>query len=66
MCLLHEIKCNYICFQMKKGLDGDDDDIGFQDAKSNDTTCRYKPPDLQYMGRKLKIRFRIKDTGKIQ
>ena len=52
--------------KIQKGLDGDDDDIDFQDAKSSDTTCRYKPPDLQYMGRKLKIHFRIKDTGKIQ
>ena len=51
---------------MQKGLDGDDDNMDFQDAKSSDTTCSYKPPDMQYMGRKLKMRFRLEDTGKIQ
>ena len=51
---------------MQKGLDGDDDNMDFQDAKSSDTTCSYKPPEMQYMGRKLKMRFRLEDTGKIQ
>ena len=51
----------------QKGWNGDDDDVDFQDAKSGDTAaCSYQPPNLQYMGRKLKMRFRLEDTGKIQ
>ena len=51
----------------QKGWNGDDDDVDFQDAKSRETAaCSYQPPNLQYMGRKLKIRFRLADTGKIQ
>ena len=52
--------------KMQKGLDGGDDDLDFQDAKNSDTTCSYKPLDLQYMERKLKMHFRLEDTGKIQ
>ena len=54
---------------MQKGLDDDDDDMDFQDidTKSSAATTRsYKPLDMQYMGRKLKKRFRLVDTGKIQ
>ena len=40
--------------------------MDFQDAKSSATTCSYKPPDMQYMGRKLKMCFRLEDTGKTQ
>jgi len=25
----------------------------------------YKPPDVQYMGRQLKMRFRVEETGKL-
>ena len=48
---------------MQKGWNGDDDDMDFQDDTA---ACSYKPPNLQYMGRKLKIHFRLEDTGKIQ
>ena len=53
---------------MKKGWNGDDDDdVDFQDAKSSDTAVySYQPPNLQHMGRKLKMHFRLEDTGKIQ
>ena len=52
---------------MQKGWNGDDDDVDFQDTKSSDTAaCSYQPPNLQYMGGKLKMRFRLEDTGKIQ
>ena len=40
--------------------------MDFQDAKSSDTTCSYKPPDMQSMGRKLNMRFKLEDTRKTQ
>ena len=66
MCFPQEVKCNCIYLHKTedaKGLKlvGDDDDMDFQDAKSSDTSCSYKPLDLHYMGRK-----RLEDTEKIQ
>ena len=39
-----------------------DDDMDFQSSSQS----TYKPPDVQYMGRQLKMRFRVEEMGKLQ
>jgi len=39
-----------------------DDDMDFQSSSQS----TYKPPDVQYMGRQLKMRLRVEETGKLQ